>query len=150
MENKLYLTGALCMIIILIASCSQSSFDEVPQNSQDTVPAQRGSEDDAPSAATDSRPASTTSSSGTEIECNQDSDCGKEIIGEPYCFQGSIMTPRKLPKCTYPGTVNSYCSIESKDKIEFCSSGEFCREGTCLVLREQPCEDTDDGKDYET
>ncbi|MBU0536278.1 MAG: hypothetical protein KKE20_04895 [Nanoarchaeota archaeon] len=150
MENKLYLMGALCMIIILIASCSQSSFDEVPQNSQNTAPAQSGSADTEPSAATDSKPASTTSSSGTDVKCDQDSDCGNEVIGEPYCFQGSILTPRNMPKCTYPGTVNSYCSMENKDKVEFCSSGEFCRDGTCLVLSEQPCEDTDGGKDYET
>ncbi|MBD3313787.1 hypothetical protein GF345_05065 [Candidatus Woesearchaeota archaeon] len=88
--------------------------------------------------------------SGTEVECNSDADCGQEVIGEPYCFQGNILTPRNIPKCVYPGTINSYCRMESKDRTTLCGSGEFCRDGECLVTAQQPCNDTDGGKDYDT
>lgn len=85
----------------------------------------------------------------TEVECNSDAECGEEVIGEPYCFQGSIMTPKRIPKCSFPGTINSYCRQESKDVTTPCSKGsEFCMDGKCLVIAEQPCTDTDGGKTY--
>ncbi len=85
-----------------------------------------------------------------EVKCYSDSDCGEPSSKEPYCFQGSVVTPRSEPVCHNKGTVKSYCTMESNDKVELCSpSREFCRDGKCLVIAEEPCDDTDNGKNYD-
>ena len=85
------------------------------------------------------------------VECYSDSECGEVVTKEPYCFQGSVVTPESVPECHNAGTVDSYCRTESNDRVELCSpSEEFCRDGQCLVIAEEPCEDTDGGRDYST
>ncbi|MFO8016020.1 MAG: hypothetical protein R6U32_02865 [Candidatus Woesearchaeota archaeon] len=85
-----------------------------------------------------------------DVECYDNSDCGETIYGEKHCFQNGVVTPITKHVCVNPGSVDSYCKKEESDEVEMCSPGkEVCRGGECLVLAEQPCNETDDGRDYE-
>ncbi|MCX6707610.1 MAG: hypothetical protein NT001_05735, partial [Candidatus Woesearchaeota archaeon] len=66
------------------------------------------------------------------------------------CFQGNSLTPQNIPKCTYPGTINSKCTVEQKDKMVLCNKEkETCRSGACVLIALLPCSDTDGGKAYD-
>ncbi|MCX8147143.1 MAG: hypothetical protein N3D84_01610 [Candidatus Woesearchaeota archaeon] len=83
------------------------------------------------------------------VKCSINADCGAPIIGEPYCFQGSVTVDIKMPKCNLPGTINSYCTMESRTNVTDCKRDtEICRKGKCLVIAELPCNDTDGGLNY--
>ena len=72
------------------------------------------------------------------------------MIGEPYCFQGNVLTPKNIPRCVYPGTINSYCKTEKKDEMQLCVRGiESCSSGKCVIVSTQPCSDSDGGRDYD-
>lgn len=129
-----YKVFLLCAIIVLLlAGCAQKQ------------PAQKKA-----SATGITGAVVQTNENVQNVACYKDDDCGKVIEKTPYCFQGNILTPLNVPKCHFPGTVNSYCRYEDSDRITLCESSiQFCREGKCLVTAAQPCKDTDGGKNYD-
>lgn len=107
---------------------------------------EQAQQDTAQAPAASDAPAT---SSMYQVKCGQDSECGEITIGEPYCFQNTVITPIKKPTCINAGTIRAYCRTESDDNVEVCESGsEICRQRECLVLADLPCKDTDGGKDY--
>ncbi|MBU0535818.1 MAG: hypothetical protein KKE20_02550 [Nanoarchaeota archaeon] len=90
-----------------------------------------------------------TDTTSLKVTCYQDSDCGDSLSEKPKCFQGNVVTEIHTPKCTYPGTINSFCHIEREDKIELCNGPkDDCSDGRCVIISQEPCMDTDGGKNY--
>lgn len=133
-SNRLYLITAFAVIVLLTASgCNMFTGQTVLETPKEKQQVQTGQN---------------AGSAGTEVACSADSDCGKPMIGEPYCFQGNALTPQNLPKCMYPGTINSKCTVEQKDKMVLCNrEKEACKSGACVLIASLPCTDTDGGKD---
>lgn len=87
---------------------------------------------------------------GYKVTCSKDSDCGQIEYGEKYCFQGGVVTPIVENICENPASVKSYCRREMADEVLMCEKGrEICRDGSCLVLANLLCTDSDGGKNYE-
>jgi len=83
------------------------------------------------------------------VRCSKDSECGSDVISEPYCFQGNAVAPVTKMKCIYPGTIKSYCTKEKTELTTLCDRDEeTCRKGKCLVVADLPCSDSDGGKNY--
>ena len=133
-SDRLYLIAAFAVIALLIASgCSRITGQTVLDTKNDANQVQ--AQQDSGAAA-------------GKIVCSSDLDCGKPMIGEPYCFQGNSLTPQNLPKCIYPGTINSKCEVEQKDRMVLCNrEKETCKSGECVLIATLPCADTDGGKD---
>ena len=136
MGKKIFLimAGVVMAAVLLLAACDYKQ----PGTAGGKVPKAQGQQSDQ----------TTSQDQEMKVECGSDADCGKEIVGEPSCFQGNILIPRKMPRCDYPGTINSNCRMASEDKVILCSGSEFCRDGECLEISKQPCKDTDGGKTY--
>ena len=136
MGKKIFLimAGVVMAAVLLLAACDYKQ----PGAAGGKEPKAQGQQSDQ----------TTSQDQEMKVECGSDADCGKEIVGEPSCFQGNILIPRKMPRCDYPGTINSNCRMASEDKVILCSGSEFCRDGECLEISKQPCKDTDGGKTY--
>lgn len=134
-QCKIFLLCAI--IVLLLAGCAQK------QPAQKTTSAK-------PSAAGITGAVVQADEDVPKVACYKDDDCGKVIEKTPYCFQGSVLTPLNIPKCHFPGTVNSYCRYENSDRITLCERGvQSCIGGKCLVIATLPCKDTDSGKNYD-
>src|SRR3989344_323102 len=84
-----------------------------------------------------------------KVKCYEDSDCGPVLTKEPYCFQGNVLTEKRVAKCMYKGTINSFCIQDNEDELQLCNKeGEDCSDGRCVVISKEPCKDTDGGKNY--
>jgi len=134
-DNRLYLIAAFAVIALLVASgCSRITGQTVLDTAADKTQVQTKQDSGASETQT--------------VACSRDLDCGKPLIGETYCFQGNSLTPQNIPKCEYPGTINSKCTIEQEDKMVLCNrEKETCKSGACVLIATLPCVDTDGGKD---
>lgn len=66
-----------------------------------------------------------------EIKCFGDLDCGGEgFVGQEFCSGDDVMKEFEFSICNNPGTLDSFCSDESEDRlIESCV--DACTDGTC-------------------
>ena len=144
---------AVFLLAIIISGCTTKGIDG--NAVADNAGKQPGQQAAVQEQDTESQQSSTDeegSSSGSmyEIECSRDSDCGETTYGEKYCFQNGIVTPITKFTCMNAGSIKSYCKKEMADEVEPCdSSKEVCRSAECLVLANQPCTDSDGGKNYD-
>ena len=67
------------------------------------------------------------------INCSSSSDCGTSgYIGSAFCSGGDVYKTYKTYTCNNAGTVNSYCSNSTQDKLfTDCASGQICSNGSC-------------------
>ncbi len=64
------------------------------------------------------------------VTCSQNSDCGNEVIGSPYCKEGNVFKDTTTPVCEEPGNILSRCVNQVvSNKIEDCEFG--CANGIC-------------------
>lgn len=83
------------------------------------------------------------------VMCSKDSECGQTVRRESYCFQNNAVTPVIKPTCNNPGSIKSECRNITEDEVELCiGSGEACRHSRCVTVKDEPCTDSDSGKDY--
>jgi|GEM_PF-5023549 len=65
--------------------------------------------------------------------CYRDSDCGKDFVSEPYCYEKYILRDYVTCSCVNPGTVSSYCETVNETRVEELCLGDLeCREGRCV------------------
>lgn len=155
MKNKLILMVILAVSLVLVISgCKNSGITgkAVAENTAGSGSASGSQPTGNQQPSSPPAEQKTASSDGSlyKIECSKDSDCGGTVYGEKYCFQNGIVTPITKNMCINPGSVKSYCRREMADEVLSCQNGkEICRAGECLVLANQPCSDSDGGKNFE-
>ena len=155
MKNRLILTVILAISLVLIISgCKDSGITgkAVAENTAEIGSASGSQPASAQQPSSQPAEQKTAPSSGSlyKTECSKDSDCGGTLYGEKYCFQNGIVTPITKNICVNAGSVKSYCKKEMADEVLMCINGkEICRTGQCLVIANQPCSDSDGGKNFE-
>ena len=72
---------------------------------------------------------------GQTIECSSNSECGTDVwFGNEVCFfDDDVFDDKLMFTCNNPGTVDSYCSNETK-KIEKQECINGCENGECIDL----------------
>ncbi|MBD3249179.1 hypothetical protein GF336_03980, partial [Candidatus Woesearchaeota archaeon] len=81
------------------------------------------------------------------IACSSDSDCGTDNYhSSSFCKEDDVYREYREYSCSSPGTSDSRCSYEDKDKlITGCS--EDCEQGLCVELEIECYSDSDCGDD---
>src|SRR3989344_2714692 len=136
-----FIAMALIIALVALAGCNQKIVGDGPDTSGDSS--------DRQSDVQDINEDNAESQSELNVKCYQDSDCGPVLTKEPYCFQGNVLTEKRVAKCMYKGTINSFCVQDNEDELQLCNKErEDCSNGRCVVISKEPCDDTDGGKNY--
>ena len=74
------------------------------------------------------------SQSAPQAKCSRDEDCGgRNVVGQPNCFQGNVQGDVTTHTCVNPGKAESYCTSKTTTGIiEVCAQNQFCTKGQCL------------------
>jgi len=79
------------------------------------------------------------------ITCSASSECGTSgYVGSPFCSGGDVYKTYRTYTCNNAGTVTSYCSTTSADKlVTDCTANQVCSNGSCAD-QEVTCDTSSD------
>lgn len=66
------------------------------------------------------------------VACFKNSDCGTDVIGNPYCSSGNVYHQTKNYICNNPGTIFATCTNSTNTElVQNCKVNETCDAGQC-------------------